>query len=213
MNQQSPQQQPASQSQGNQQPPPGSHKPRPKNSRKMSTGERAALISATGAIVVAIITAILGPIIISHFSGGGSTPTLNPTPSPTPNTGKNLYPPYTGTLVLNDPLLDNSHSKGYEWENYSVNAQGDAGCQFTKGGYHAIEQQNYVNVCHLSIVISNFAFEVQMAVLTGNCGGITFRDDTIITAYHFRVCQDGTYQLYRYDSSGAYWSSGRWPSR
>ena len=92
-------------------------------------------------------------------------------------------------------------SKGYGWEDY-LDTQGN-GCQFTKGGYHAIEQQNYINVCHLSTVVDNFAFEVQMEVIQGNCGGITFRDDTIISAYHFEVCQDGTYKLYRFDSTNS----------
>ncbi len=110
---------------------------------------------------------------------------------------------FTGTLVLNDPLFDKSlsMSKGYGWEDY-LDTQGN-GCQFTKGGYHAIEQQNYINVCHLSTVVDNFAFEVQMEVIQGNCGGITFRDDTIISAYHFEVCQDGTYKLYRFDSTNS----------
>ncbi len=41
-----------------------------------------------------------------------------------------------------------------------------------------------------------------MKVIKGNCGGITFRDDGRTAAYHFEVCQDGTFSLYRYDTTG-----------
>lgn len=119
----------------------------------------------------------------------------------TTNANNNSYPPFGGTLVLNDPLHDNS--KGYGWDEYSDNGQGVA-CQFEKDGYHAISQQHYVVACHSSTVVSNFTFEVQMEINNGSCGGITFHDDTITaTAYHFKVCQDGSYQLYRWDSSSS----------
>jgi serine/threonine protein kinase len=101
-------------------------------------------------------------------------------------------------MVLNDPLSNNS--KGYGWDYHPLDSFGGA-CQFAKDGYHVIEQQNYVNECHSTTQLGNFTFEVQMKVIKGNCGGFTFRDNLSISAYHFEVCQDGTYQLYRYGPS------------
>jgi eukaryotic-like serine/threonine-protein kinase len=116
------------------------------------------------------------------------------------NAEKIPYPPYKGTLVLNDSLHNNG--QGYAWEEYPINTYGGA-CQFAKDGYHVIEQQKYAQACHVATILSNFALEVQMKVIKGNCGGVTFRDDRKISAYHFEVCQDGTYSLYHYDASGS----------
>ncbi len=68
--------------------------PRPKNSHKMSTGKRAALINAISTIVVAIITAIL-----VHWVWPGPTP--NPTPhcEKGPNGFVDIPPDLPGTRV------------------------------------------------------------------------------------------------------------------
>ena len=40
-----------------------------------------------------------------------------------------------------------------------------------------------------------------MQIIKGNCGGLSLRDTTSVAhAYSFQVCQDGSYQLYRFDS-------------
>jgi eukaryotic-like serine/threonine-protein kinase len=114
----------------------------------------------------------------------------------TRGTQQNPYPPF-GTLVLNDPLSDNS--QGYAWYSYSTNKDGGA-CQFTGGAYH-VSQSNaqYINFCNASNTnFSNFAFEVQMRIIQGDCGGVIFRFQTPNngTFYHFDVCQDGRYALY-----------------
>ena len=117
-------------------------------------------------------------------------------PTTTSNNQQNPYPPY-GTLALDDPLSDNSH--GYGWYDYPTNSIGGA-CQFTGGAYH-VSQSNaqYISFCSAkSTNFSNFAFEVQMRIIQGDCGGVIFRfqEPNNGTFYHFAVCQDGMYALY-----------------
>src|SRR5690348_14654456 len=46
---------------------------------------------------------------------------------------------------------------------------------------------------------SNFAFEVQLKILHGDCGGMIFRADSNSgKLYFFEVCQDGRYLFSRY---------------
>src|SRR5438132_348194 len=61
-------------------------------------------------------------------------PAVHTTPQPTTtaNSSQNPYPPNTGTLVLNDPLTDNS--RGYKWDESSFSGTGT--CGFTGGAYH-----------------------------------------------------------------------------
>jgi serine/threonine protein kinase len=106
----------------------------------------------------------------------------------------NLYPPYAGTLALYDPLSDNSQGNGWD--------EGD-NCTFTGGAYHASESQvGYYNPCIAqSTSFSNFVYEAQMTIISGDCGALIFRaDGSNDKFYFFRICQDGTYALIRYDS-------------
>ncbi len=115
----------------------------------------------------------------------------------TRSTQQNPYPPF-GTLVLNDPLSDNS--QGYGWDVYPTNSIGGA-CQFTGGAYYvSASQAGYSNFCLASkSAFSNFAFEVQMRIIQGDCGGIIFRFQHINNGifYYFEVCQIGTYTLWK----------------
>ena len=118
---------------------------------------------------------------------GNNTPNNNPNPNP--------YPPYSGTLGLNDPLSDNS--QGNNWQTYQDSL---SACVFTGGVYHAVETKNtYYADCFSDHYYSNFTLQVQMQILQGDCGGIMFRANPTHTQfYYFRVCQDGSYTLYRY---------------
>ncbi len=105
----------------------------------------------------------------------------------------NPYPPYGGTLVLNDPLRDNS--KGYNWD---VNTRG---CQFSAGGYLVREtQQRHFQYCTARTTdFSNFAYQVQMTIINGDYGGLIFRANAVTGQYYyFRIGQDGSYILIRY---------------
>lgn len=110
----------------------------------------------------------------------------------------NPYPPTKGTLALYDPLsqLDNN------WDN-GVDSSFGGACQFIQGAYHVSQSKPNANyLCKdlsISSDFSNFAFEVQMTITKGDCGGIVFRyDDTKGSDYFFWVCQNGSYALVLY---------------
>jgi serine/threonine protein kinase len=106
-----------------------------------------------------------------------------------------LQNPYTasGTIALNDPLRDNSN--GYFWGELSDNY---GTCEFTEGTYHVSTSPGKYHYCTAtSTALSNFAFEVQLRIINGDCGGLIFRsDETSGTFYLFQVCQDGSYALF-----------------
>lgn len=110
------------------------------------------------------------------------------------------YSPNTRKLTLIDPL-----SQPYLWQDYANTSFGGS-CQFKNGAYHVI-QTKPVNYYYCSASTPNFGdatFEVQMTILQGDCGGITFHSNPIANQlYFFRVCVDGAYGLYLYvNSSG-----------
>jgi hypothetical protein len=74
-------------------------------------------------------------------------------------------------------------------------------CQFTGGAYHvSAPDEGYVNYClALRSDFSNFAYEVQMKIIQGNCGGIVFRYKKTNSGvfYYFEVCQNGMYALWK----------------
>ncbi len=111
------------------------------------------------------------------------------------------YPPGNGQLALYDPLTDNS--KGYGWDTGTTD---NGTCDFSAGAYHVSPAKtNFFYVCASKVSdYSNFAFEVQMNISKGDCGGIIFRGDTVNGKFYlFYVCQDGSYSLYMYpDFSG-----------
>src|SRR5262249_45369383 len=42
-------------------------------------------------------------------------------------------------------------------------------------------------------IFSNFAFEVQLTIIQGDCGGMLFRADNEGHYYFFDICENGTY--------------------
>lgn len=104
---------------------------------------------------------------------------------------RNPYPPYGGTLVLNDPLVN--ASRGYHWE---VGSDGVGDCEFKGGAFHvSIVKQNYIEYCVAnSINVSDFAYQVQMTMLKGDRGGIVFRSSDT-SGYYFSTGIDGSYAL------------------
>ncbi len=114
------------------------------------------------------------------------------------------YPPNSGTLVLFDPLRDNS--KGHRWDEGTYS--GGARCQFTGGTYHVAEgskitfQPCFANTTNLG----NFVYQAEMTILRGDCGGLVLRADSANNKWYlFEVCQDGTYDIVLYSgNSGKY---------
>jgi hypothetical protein len=110
----------------------------------------------------------------------------------TSTSSANPYPPHNGVLVLNDPLTDNS--KGYRWSEASIS--GVASCGFSKGSYHMVESRTKTfDQCVANATnFDNFAYQAEMTILRGDCGGLVFRaDNSRSNFYIFEVCSDGTY--------------------
>jgi len=95
-----------------------------------------------------------------------------------------------GTLALYDPLRDNT--LGYDWDSNSA-------CSFQGEAYHAIQLDpaSGTNACIAhSTDYGNFAYEVQMTIISGDAGGIIFRgENTTFSNYYFAVTHNGFYAL------------------
>jgi len=123
-----------------------------------------------------------------------ATATAQANPTSPPVSPSNPYPPNVGTLVLNDPLVDNS--KGYQWDQ-GTNSN-NATCQFTANGLDVTQpKQGYFHSCIAHATnFTNFAYEVQMTILSGDYAGIIFCSDTTRgTYYFFYIEPSGNYTL------------------
>lgn len=139
-------------------------------------------------------------------SGQPTAPSTHPV-LPTPNAtatiqaqNSDLYPPITGKLVLYDPLRDNS--RGYNWTEDSDNI---GACTFTGSAYQvsSLVSPYYHGCAARTTQFSDFAYEVGITIVQGDCGAIVFRADLALRHYYyFRICQDGTYQLLLYTDNG-----------
>jgi len=110
--------------------------------------------------------------------------------------------PFSNTVLLDDPLNDNS--RGHNWME-NTNATGGS-CDFTASAYHVGEsQQGYFNTCFAqNMQFKNFTYQVEMSISNGDAGGIVFRADSANTKfYYLRFEQGGYYQLRLYvDGTG-----------
>jgi len=136
------------------------------------------MILFIGLTLLVIVASVgLYTLVRSNQKSSGQLTTPHTTP----------FPPHSATLALSDPLRDNS--KGYQWAE-NIN------CKFIQGAYHVLAQHQGVNSCFATNTnFSNFAYQVQMAIITGDCGGIFFRAQPGFEskAYQFEVCQEGLY--------------------
>jgi hypothetical protein len=131
---------------------------------------------------------------------------VNATVTAAINAMQNPYPPHQGTLVLNDPLTDNSH--GYKWNE----ASGD--CQFPGDGYHvSTAVKSYTFWCTAYATnFRNFVYQVQMTILKGDAGGLIFRADTDNSKlYDFQINRNGYFYLLIYtgDQTGTKLEEGQ----
>ncbi len=122
-----------------------------------------------------------------------TTTAVPSTPSAT-NAVVNSYT-QTGTLVLNDPLVDNS--KGWNWDT-GINVH-NAACAFQGGGYDVTQPaQGFFHSCTASNTdFSNFAFEVQANFISGDYVGLIFCKENSDSYYLFTINTNNTYQLRR----------------
>ncbi|HEY6540916.1 MAG TPA: hypothetical protein VIZ18_08270 [Ktedonobacteraceae bacterium] len=106
-----------------------------------------------------------------------------------------------GTPVFNDALGDNSSNNGWDT---NINPQGNTGCQFNNGAYHALEaMRGYLQPCFAEASnFSNFAYQVTLIIDQGDQGGIIFRANNAKSQYYlFRIGIDGSYTLERYTNN------------
>ena len=190
------------------------------------SGNRTGLI--IGVVVLVLVVIVGGVLAVSHLGTQGSSTSATPTVAPAQATeatqahatstavtaitataqaqasataaviaaNPNPYTPGLGKLALIDPLSDNS--KGYAWD---ASVHTDGTCAFSGGSYHSsTPKTQFFYLCTAGVTdFSNFAFEVQMKVIQGDCGGMVFRADSNTgKMYFFEVCQDGTYLFSRY---------------
>ena len=142
---------------------------------------KVAIIGLIGAILAALIGGVFlylsrqpapapTPIPATPFAVSTSTPTISNSSSPTvtPSTSPSI--PFGGTLVLNDPLKDNS--MGHGWDENTDR------CEFKGGAYHVTAVQPVGYECNTdspNTDFSDFAYQVTMAIIQGSEGGICFR--------------------------------------
>ena len=108
----------------------------------------------------------------------------------------NPYPPHRGTLVLNDPLHDNS--RGYAWDVANLSG-GQGSCGFVANTYHAVQNAivlGGITACNPQVFPpqSNFTIQVQVTITSGDAGGISFRG-AASDFYLFAVAPDGSYHF------------------
>jgi eukaryotic-like serine/threonine-protein kinase len=108
--------------------------------------------------------------------------------------GANPYPPYTGSLALNDPLNDNNH--GHQWQVYNDSVTGNS-CQFVDGAYHVVDMPHYGGACFAAATnFSNFTYQVEMTFVKAgqsfDGGGIAIRGSGN-NYYYFEIFESGRY--------------------
>jgi hypothetical protein len=123
--------------------------------------------------------------------------TTTPTVTVTNTANGNPYPPYSGTLVMNDPLQNNN--AGYQWDINKDATVGNA-CQFTNGAYEITMPTHYGGPCFArNTNYANFTYEVQMTFLqvgpSFSGGGLVFRSNGN-KYYVFEIFESGRYSFY-----------------
>jgi hypothetical protein len=97
------------------------------------------------------------------------------------------------TPAIVDSLLNGSSSL------WSVDERSFSGCELATDGLHVhlIEQQNLFSCTSGRGRFSNFAFQIDMRILTGDGGGIMFRGDTQAGNYYYiNVSSDGVWRIF-----------------
>jgi eukaryotic-like serine/threonine-protein kinase len=111
-------------------------------------------------------------------------------------TGANPYPPYGGSLGLNDPMINNN--QGHQWQVFSDSTTGNS-CQFVDGAYHVVEAQHNSGACFAAATdFSNFTYQIEMTFIQAgqsfDGGGIAIRSSGN-NYYYFEVFESGRYEF------------------
>src|SRR5260370_10533713 len=110
--------------------------------------------------------------------------------------GANPYPPYRGSLALNDPMVNNN--QGHQWQVFSDGTTGNS-CQFIGGAYHVVDAPQNGGACFATATnFSNFTYQIEMTFIKAgqsyDGGGIVIRS-TGNNYYYFEGFQSGRYAL------------------
>jgi serine/threonine protein kinase len=179
----------------------GVDKPRPRRSFGGTT------LLLIGLVLVVIIgsgiffaRASLG---IGGSNSSSNTPFVTHTQAPTTGITQPLATtdPYTGKgkLAFDDPLVNNS--QGHIWSE-GTNTRG-ATCQFTAQGYQVTQPASgFFHSCTEQVNdYSNFVFEIQVTMLSGDYIGMFFRSNSTDSYYLFQVDTTGQYYLKLYTAA------------
>jgi eukaryotic-like serine/threonine-protein kinase len=160
------------------------------------TGRNVLLI---GLVLLVILAGVGVSLRVLHQNSTSNIPTNHPnngtaTASPT-QASTNPYYPKQNILALNDPLRDNS--KDYMWD--MTNMQGEGSCGFANNAYHAVQDiiiGGGITGCNPEAFppLQDFTFQVQLTIVRGDAGGITFRVATS-NFYLFAITPDGSYHF------------------
>lgn len=116
--------------------------------------------------------------------------------------------PFGGKLALDDSLSDNS--KGFKWDETTDSAGG--ACKFKDGVYHVSIPQRDDEYCPAEASsFDNFAFQVNMVIVSGDGGGVMFRLDQSLSTgaaaklycYEFLISPSGAYSFSLYKIAGS----------
>jgi len=105
------------------------------------------------------------------------------------------YPPFT-TVAFNDKLT----SSDSQWSTGSS-------CKFTAVGYQAsIAQLGFFQGCIAQTAkFGDFAYQVNMTINSGDCGGLEFRHVDSNNFYILLICSNGTYNFGAFINNKASW--------
>lgn len=164
--------------------PPAEHTPGTptRTSESIFRGKSGIILAAIGFLII-IIIATSTTLVLS---------TLPKTSVDSSSQDTGSYPSYLpghGTLVLADPL---DGTRSLAWKPAT-------GCSYTHSHYQVTTSENPLHVC-LGPHFRDFAFEVQMTIIKGDCGGIVLRADFKQNVfYNFLVCQLGVFSFAKYE--------------
>src|SRR5579883_3094582 len=158
------------------------------------------LIGASGCVYFGLAFRNLMTTTINNVDATASsasptpiTDTTTPTPTVPLSTQPNPYAPFTGNVVLDDPMSDNS--RGNQW----IEGSATGSCQFTGNAYHVTilgTADPITESCPANNTsFSNLAFQVEMTIIKGHAGGITFRNIKSSQSYYFYITVAGNYGL------------------
>ncbi len=157
--------------------------------KKRKVRSKALMVTAI-AFVLVFLSGMMGFYVVTKT---GVSPTSRATSNGIPYPS---YLPGKGTFALYDPMKDDS--KGYTWSppNYQY-------CYFQGGTLHVWVYGDDTNQIHFRPCMGktpnfvDFAYQIKLAIIEGDCGGVVFRSHEPML-YYFYICQDGTYGLVRY---------------